>query len=83
VYSICKPFKNNLLFAACTTRETINRPVDWRFPISASEKLRYTVFRDLWEQGHFLTSGLKFGGDFLAYPGWDFIFKIFNKAQTK
>jgi len=38
-------------------------------PQTAHEKLRYAAFVDLWEKGYFLTSGLKFGGDFLAYPG--------------
>jgi len=27
------------------------------------------VFHDLWERGYYLTSGEKFGGDFLVYPG--------------
>lgn len=27
----------------------------------------FLVFRCLWEQGYFLTSGIKFGGDFLCY----------------
>lgn len=27
------------------------------------------VFNDLWERGYYLTSGEKFGGDFLVYPG--------------
>lgn len=30
---------------------------------------RCTVFTDLWRKGYYLGSGLKFGGDFLAYPG--------------
>ncbi|XP_052764569.1 tRNA-splicing endonuclease subunit Sen34-like [Mya arenaria] len=53
----------------CATKKTTYKPVDWDFPHTDSEKLRYAVFRDLWERGHFITSGLKFGGDFLSYPG--------------
>lgn len=41
----------------------------WTYPSTESEKLRYRVFKELWEQGFYLTSGSKFGGDFLVYPG--------------
>lgn len=43
--------------------------VDWTYPRTESEKLHYQVFLDLWEKGYYLTSGAKFGGDLLAYPG--------------
>ena len=43
--------------------------IDWDFPQSKFEKLSCRVFTDLWEQGYFLTSGGKFGGSFLVYPG--------------
>jgi len=33
------------------------------------EDLRYRVFRDIWSRGFYLTTGGKFGGDFLVYPG--------------
>lgn len=33
------------------------------------DRRSYLVYRDLWEQGFHLTSGLKFGGEFLAYEG--------------
>lgn len=39
--------------------------VAWQPDVS----LEATVFRDLWTRGFFVTSGLKFGCDFLAYPG--------------
>jgi tRNA splicing endonuclease len=32
-------------------------------------ELRARVYRDLWERGYFITPGLQFGGDFLAYAG--------------
>lgn len=32
-------------------------------------KIRYRVFRDLWERGKFITNAESFGGDFLVYPG--------------
>ena len=31
------------------------------------EQLKHSVFCDLWERGYYLTSGLKYGGDFLVY----------------
>ncbi|XP_066994386.2 tRNA-splicing endonuclease subunit Sen34 [Anabrus simplex] len=43
--------------------------VRWQFPSNPAEKLRYMTFKDIWEKGFYLTSGQKFGGDFLAYPG--------------
>ncbi|KAG7167783.1 tRNA-splicing endonuclease subunit Sen34-like [Homarus americanus] len=47
------------------------RPVaaDWTFPTSKMDKLRYAVFKDVWEHDQYLTAGVKFGGDFLVYPG--------------
>ncbi len=29
--------------------------------------LKYTVFKDLWKKGFYVTAGLKFGGDYLVY----------------
>lgn len=50
-------------------KEDVNTSNNWTFPHTEEERLRYDVFRDLWEQGYYLTSGSKFGGDFLVYPG--------------
>jgi tRNA-splicing endonuclease subunit Sen34 len=41
----------------------------WVFPENALECRRFRVYRDLWERGWWLSSGLKFGGDYLAYEG--------------
>jgi tRNA-splicing endonuclease subunit Sen34 len=41
----------------------------WHFPSTLEERASCHVFRDLWEKGHFLGSGIKFGGKFLVYPG--------------
>jgi hypothetical protein len=43
--------------------------MDIDFPSSIKDRLRLTVFRDLWRKGFHLTSGLKFGCDYLVYPG--------------
>ncbi|XP_012276363.1 tRNA-splicing endonuclease subunit Sen34 [Orussus abietinus] len=42
---------------------------DWKYPLTTKEILRYKVFKDLWEQGFYVTGGEKFGGDFLVYSG--------------
>ncbi|KAL7306504.1 hypothetical protein TKK_0001203 [Trichogramma kaykai] len=42
---------------------------DWSYPNNEEEILRYKVFKDLWEKGFYITSGDKFGCDFLVYPG--------------
>ncbi|EPQ58091.1 tRNA-intron endonuclease catalytic domain-like protein [Gloeophyllum trabeum ATCC 11539] len=41
----------------------------WAYPATLYERARCAVFRDLWERGYFLGVGIKFGGDFLVYPG--------------
>ncbi|XP_044269419.1 probable tRNA-splicing endonuclease subunit sen34 isoform X2 [Tribolium madens] len=35
----------------------------------STNELKYNVFRDLWEQGYYITTGVKFGADFLVYLG--------------
>jgi hypothetical protein len=45
------------------------QPAQWSFPHTQQQQLRVAVFADLHSRGYFLTSGSKFGGDFLAYPG--------------
>ncbi|XP_056398055.1 tRNA-splicing endonuclease subunit Sen34 isoform X2 [Hyla sarda] len=42
---------------------------EWPYTGQKKHEDRYKVFRDLWQKGYYLTSGGKFGGDFLAYPG--------------
>lgn len=41
----------------------------WDYPKTLTERNRCIVYQDLWEKGFYMTSGAKFGGDFLAYPG--------------
>ncbi|XP_060556983.1 tRNA-splicing endonuclease subunit Sen34-like [Ruditapes philippinarum] len=57
------------IHGVCTFRQKSCHAVDWQFPCTNEEKLRYRVYRDFWERGHFLTLGSKFGGNFLVYPG--------------
>ncbi|KAI0283260.1 tRNA intron endonuclease [Russula brevipes] len=41
----------------------------WSYPVSAEDRARCEVFRDLWEKGYYMGGGSKFGGDWLVYPG--------------
>lgn len=41
----------------------------WTYPSTVSERAKCAVFRDLIEKGYFLGGGIKFGGDWLVYPG--------------
>lgn len=41
----------------------------WDFPSNSQERARRGVFRALWEQGFYLGGGIKFGGEYLVYPG--------------
>ncbi|KAF9792960.1 tRNA-intron endonuclease catalytic domain-like protein [Thelephora terrestris] len=41
----------------------------WSYPSDLTERAKCAVFQDLWEKGYYMGGGLKFGGDFLVYPG--------------
>ncbi|KAG5650872.1 hypothetical protein H0H81_010715 [Sphagnurus paluster] len=41
----------------------------WDYPSNLQERAKCGVFRSLWEQGYFMGGGIKFGGDYLVYPG--------------
>jgi hypothetical protein len=64
------------------TYETLDaaRAADvWSYPTNADERARCEVFRDLWEKGYYMGGGVKFGGDWLVYPGSCFgVFSILS-----
>lgn len=45
----------------------------WNYPAPGPTQMlqesRCRVFEELWRKGHYLGGGLRFGGDFLVYPG--------------
>lgn len=41
----------------------------WSYPVIFKDKCRYAVYCNLWGKGYYITSGAKFGCDYLAYPG--------------
>lgn len=42
---------------------------EWKYPRTEMERVRCAVFADLHGRGLTMTTGIKFGADFLAYPG--------------
>ncbi|KAF4516379.1 hypothetical protein B566_EDAN008502 [Ephemera danica] len=50
-------------------REAGRKMVQFSFPETPDEILRSKVFCDLWSKGHYISTGQKFGGTFLVYPG--------------
>lgn len=53
-------------------------PAKWDYPRTPKERLKYRIFKDLIANKHyFITSGSKFGGDFLVYPGEPIKFHAF------
>ncbi|KAF5358036.1 hypothetical protein D9756_001932 [Leucocoprinus leucothites] len=55
--------------ATYTTIESAQKAGVWTYPSNLSERARCGVFRSLSAQGYFMGSGIKFGGDYLVYPG--------------
>jgi len=43
--------------------------IEWKYPVTSNQRLRYKIYKDLWERQYYITNGEKFGGDFLVYPG--------------
>jgi tRNA-splicing endonuclease subunit Sen34 len=41
----------------------------WNWPNTLKDIQKYKIFCDLWNKGYYITSGMKFGGDYLLYPG--------------
>jgi len=41
----------------------------WEYPSTEEERERYAVFADLYDRNYSITSGAKFGSDYLVYPG--------------
>jgi hypothetical protein len=52
-----------------TTLESARAAGKWNYPNTALERSRCKVYEDLWRRGFFMGVGMRFGGDFLIYPG--------------
>jgi tRNA-splicing endonuclease subunit Sen34 len=51
------------------TLESAKQSKVWTWPETPQEEYKYKIYCDLWNKGYFISSGLKFGGDYLLYPG--------------
>ncbi|KAL1748091.1 hypothetical protein HDZ31DRAFT_30353 [Schizophyllum fasciatum] len=52
-----------------TTLEAARDAGLWTYPQTLHGRAQYGVFRDLWEQSYYLGIGIRFGADYLVYPG--------------
>ncbi|KAJ1642243.1 tRNA-splicing endonuclease subunit, partial [Coemansia asiatica] len=43
--------------------------VTLEWPSTSHEKMLFALFKDLHQRGYYITRGLKFGGEYLLYPG--------------
>ncbi|GAA5848584.1 hypothetical protein JCM8547_004561 [Rhodosporidiobolus lusitaniae] len=41
----------------------------WTYPLNTLQEARCRVVEDLWRRGYYMGGGLRFGADFLVYPG--------------
>ncbi|KAI0747667.1 tRNA-intron endonuclease catalytic domain-like protein, partial [Daedaleopsis nitida] len=55
--------------AVYTTLEATRDANVWVYPTTSFERAKCRVFRDLWQKGNYMGGGIRFGGDFLVYPG--------------
>lgn len=58
--------------SASATYDTLEAAKDaglWSYPTSPVQEARCKVFEDLWRRGFYMGGGIRFGGDFLVYPG--------------
>ncbi|KAJ2602140.1 tRNA-splicing endonuclease subunit [Coemansia sp. RSA 1721] len=39
------------------------------WPATSSEHILFSLYKDLHKRGYYITRGLKFGGEYLLYPG--------------
>lgn len=61
--------KENMLWPIFLHDKSSGLPVDKSDILALTNPLRTAVYKDLWESGYYVTSGEKFGGDFLVYLG--------------
>lgn len=53
----------------------------WNYPATLRERAKCGVFKGLWEQGFFIGGGIRFGGDYLIYPGLSLLYFICSLAH--
>ncbi|KAF8652679.1 hypothetical protein AX16_004185 [Volvariella volvacea WC 439] len=74
-YSVVIPAKSEAMSwytpdsVTYTTVEAAKSAGIWSYPSNLEERARCGVFRGLWSREYYLGSGIKFGGEYLVYPG--------------
>ena len=59
--------------ASYDTLEAAKEAGLYHYPTTPTQAARCKVFEDLWRKGYFMGGGLRFGGDFLVYPGETYV----------
>lgn len=62
-------YSPNQAWAIYSTLSSAREVGVWLYPSTLTERARCGVFKDLWKQGYFMGGGIKFGGEYLVYPG--------------
>jgi len=62
-------YSPNQVLATHATLSSAREAGVWTYPSTLAERARCGVFKDLWKQGYFMGGGIKFGGEYLVYPG--------------
>jgi len=65
-----QPSSNNHQNECFTLEEAKSKNI-WTFPETPKDYQKYKIFCDIWEkpENYFITSGSKYGSDYLIYPG--------------
>lgn len=61
---------NENIYKYFTLNEAIENGI-WNYPLTEKDKQKYMIFCDIWEkkENYYITSGSKYGTDYLIYPG--------------
>ncbi|KAG2202858.1 hypothetical protein INT46_001701 [Mucor plumbeus] len=65
---IQKPSKTTTITISTTDMQKSHVTMATNIIVQEQKRLNATVFDHFWSQGYYITSGIKFGGQFLLYP---------------
>jgi tRNA-splicing endonuclease subunit Sen34 len=63
------PWFDPCLCSTYTSLSSAREAGVWAYPRTALERARCATYREVWTKGMFMGQGVKFGGEFLVYPG--------------
>ena len=55
------------VYTNCPFDKRVETVIDFSYPKTTKEVIRFQVFKDLWHKNYYITEGIKFGSDFLVY----------------